>query len=215
MIKKTMLLAASACALVAFAVPAMAQANPEWEVGKEIKKGTGALTSVSATGLITGPANVTFSGETTAATEGVITHFVIDVPVGGIPTNVPSCFAVAATNSTTGGGEGRSEEWPVTLGTLPPPEVGTHMTVHNVTFTNHYAGAGCGPAGVPAKVSVTGSATLPVPGGQGKAVTANGAVDPLTVEANGVHVTDKDGNPIPVNLTSSVNLTWEGPEIKP
>ena len=213
MIKKTMLLAASACALVAFAVPAMAQASPHWEAEQAITDGTGALTSVSAAGLSTGPANVTFSGESTTATEGVIHDFVIDVPVGGIPTNVPSCFAVAATNSTTGGGEGREEEWPVTLGTSG---TATHMTVHNVTFTNHYAGAGCAPAGVPSTVSVTGSATLVVVGGAGNTATANGVGDPLTVEAGGVHIADpKTGQSIPVNLTSSTSLTWVGPAVTP
>ncbi|HYJ21056.1 MAG TPA: hypothetical protein VEW07_03410, partial [Solirubrobacterales bacterium] len=71
-------------------------------------------------------------------------------------------------------------------------------------------------AGVPSTVSVTGSATLVVVGGAGNTATAIGAVDPLTVEANGVHIVDpKTGQPIPVNLTSSTNLTWVGPAVTP
>jgi len=208
MIRKTMLLATSACALAAFVFPAAAQASPDWEPEKAITDGKGQLHWVSGSGLSVGPTNITFSGESTAATEGLITHFVIDVPVGGIPTSAPSCFVIAATNSTTGGGEGREEEWPITLGTSG---AATHMTVSNVTYTTHFAGAGCVPASIPAKLSVTGAMTLVVLGGEGNAATANGANDPLTLEGNGVHFVPA----FPVNFNSSINLTWQGPPITP
>ncbi|HYJ22339.1 MAG TPA: hypothetical protein VEW07_09990 [Solirubrobacterales bacterium] len=208
MIKKTMLLAASACALVAFAVPATVQASPDWVASQAITEGAGSITTVTAVGLSTGPVSVTFSGQSSTTTEGVIADFVTDVPGGGVPTNVPNCRVVAITNSTTSGGEGRAEEWPIALHTSG---AATHMTISNITYTSHYEGAGCAGAGVPAKTSATGSATLIVPGGAGNGATANGVLDPLTLESGGIHVIPA----VPINLTSTGNLTWKGPAVTP
>jgi hypothetical protein len=141
--KKMLLLAVSAMSLVAFAVPAAAQAEaPLWLTeGSPITTAeelhvVGELTSVSSTGLETGPCAVTFSGTAENANgmaAGRITAGSVAAPCA---TNKPNCSATAVTLNIPEGG------WNLT-GTTVTEETG--VEIQNASFTNHYnSAANCG-----------------------------------------------------------------------
>ena len=159
--KKMLLLAVSAMALVAFAVPAAAQANaPEWLTeGVAITEPEelhveGELTSLSSTGLKTGPCNATLVG--TAENVNGMAHGTVS---GGAVTNPPCLTNKAGCQANS-----------VTLNIPPAGWTLTGTTVTGgegvevpVSFTNHYnSAANCG---------------LPV-----TAVTASGTATGVVVE---------------------------------
>jgi hypothetical protein len=185
MFKKMMLLAVSAAALVAFAVPAAAQANLTWSEAGTIE-GSGELTSTSQTGLVTGPAPVSFTAEVEGSA-GEVTSFVINEGKGGIPTNVPGCTAQGTTAALN---------WGASLAT---PDT---MTIEDVTFVNHYTGASCAVAGVPPSVPVAGDVTL--------TVTSGNSADANPFNDNGV--LKVEGTQIGVDITGQVS--WTGPSIE-
>jgi hypothetical protein len=152
--KKMLLLAVSAMALVAFAAPAAAQANaPEWLTGGVSIAGEdeihveGELSSLSSTGLTTGPCNVTLTG--TAKNEngmaaGSITGGTVSKPC---TTNKAGCEATDVTLNIGAG-------WAITGATVTGVE---GVEIIGASFTNHYNSASA--CGLPV-ASVTASGTV-------------------------------------------------------
>jgi hypothetical protein len=144
-LKKMLLLTSMALAAMAFGAPA-AQANLDWAQSGTIQ-GTGELSSLSETGLTTGPAEVHFEGNVTkGSTTAEITAFEFTTG-NGIPTNVPGCHAAAHASALP---------WVVHLAT---PDT---MTITDITFTTTFtapAGQECVLAPV---VPVDGDLTLTV-----------------------------------------------------
>lgn len=158
--KKMLLLAVSAMALVAFAVPAAAQANaPEWLTegtpiaGEENLHIVGELSSLSSTGLTTGPCEVTFEGTAVNANSmasGSIEAGTVSAPCA---TNKAGCEATNVTLNIPAGG------WVITGTTVTE---GEGVEIQNASFTNHYnSAANCGlpVASVTATGTVTGIVT--------------------------------------------------------
>jgi hypothetical protein len=145
-LKKMLLLASMALAAMAFGAPA-AQANIDWNKTGTIE-GTGELSSLSETGLTTGPAEVHFVGNVVkGSTTAEITAFEITTGPNGIPTNVPGCHA-----------EGHASGFPWVVH-LETPDT---MTITDVTFTNTYTAPAGQECVLPPAVPVDGDVTLTV-----------------------------------------------------
>jgi opacity protein-like surface antigen len=141
--KKMLLLAVSAMALVAFAVPAAAQAEaPEWLTeGSPITSAEelhleGEWNSVMSTGLEIGPCAVTFSGAVENANGmagGRITAGNVAAPCS---TNKENCSVTAVTLNIPEGG------WNLTGTTVTEQE---GVEIQNASFTRHFnSAANCG-----------------------------------------------------------------------
>jgi hypothetical protein len=146
-IKKMLVLLGAAMALVAFAAPAMAQAEDKWSIEGESEL-TGTLTSTSGALAVTCEVHavVDFWNETTATAE--VTSFVI----------------TAATCKTT------VDKFGCTIKTAGPIGAPWHVDVAtgeggiNITeagFFNEFTGTNCALVGIPAGVALpaTGDAT--------------------------------------------------------
>jgi len=152
-IKKILLLASMALAVVAFAAPA-AQAHPEWYLNEETVEGEieevtleGSLSSVAA--VTSGPCNVTFEGTVFNENEmagGVIKKGTIQehCPVAGIP----GCSFTPTLEIGTG--------WKITGITVT--EGLEAIEIQNAAFDNHYNNV-CQAVGLPATVTAQGTAT--------------------------------------------------------
>jgi hypothetical protein len=193
MLKKMMLLATAIAAIAAFVAPAAAQASLDWDSTGTIE-GSGKLGSLSTTGLESGPASVEFAGQVEeGSSTGSITEFNINGPFS---TNVTSCTAEGTVNEAT-------LPWEVHLETTDT------MTITNVTFINHYTGAGCAPAGVPSTVRVEGDVTLTLTGSNSADVDSKSDFEDLCVEGTncGVRV-DIFGDG-----TAATDISWTGPGV--
>jgi hypothetical protein len=175
-----LLLVGATSALVAFGPAVTAEAAPLWyldpgevQLGEEEEAGTVAGTgslSWTVSGVVTGPAVSHVHGYSwnipwTNSSFGFWSHVTI---TGNIPTNLPGC-AATVTTSATEGGEGREEEWSVSL-TDPGEEGGSAgVEIGNATFTFDYNHQ-CQTFGLPAELEVSGTMT-------GVYTNASGCID--------------------------------------
>lgn len=140
--KRVLLLAVSVMALVAFSVPAAAQANaPEWLTeGVAITEPeelhiVGELGSLSSTGLTNGPCEVTLEGvaeNTNGMAGGNIEGGAVNTPC---PTNKANCEVSSFTLNIGAG-------WNVTGATVTG---GEGFEIKNASYTKHFnSAANCG-----------------------------------------------------------------------
>lgn len=199
-IKKMLLLASMALAVVAFAAPAAAQANANWITGGNPIGDEDDPTTVSVHGELaskvgnftTGPAVVhghglLWNSAASGMGEGEITSFTItgELPVQGQPD--PRCQATGTTAELP---------WPVTATT--PTEAGKPYEVDiDAHFTNDY-NSFCQALGFPATATAAGTAVGTV---SGNCLNFNSSGNMKTVPGGA-----------PVALTGSVCITDEESE---
>jgi hypothetical protein len=171
--KKILLLASMALALVAFAAPAAQAMAPEWySEGNTLNEPAefhieGELSSVvPATGLTSGPCEVTFTG--TAFNEnGMAGGAVEAIEIQEeCETNAPNCTVTPTVNIPEGG-------WKLTGITVTGT---TGVEIQGATFTNDYMGS-CPLAQASAAGTVTGIVT-----NGGSTISFEGHADDLKLE---------------------------------
>ncbi len=139
MTKKLMLLAMAVGALLAFAVPAAAQASLTFDKAGEVTF-HGELSTTSGA-FQSGPCTVSGAGEVEGST-GEISAFNIKTVC---TTNVPGCVIVEAAATT-----------PMELH-LETPDI---LNITKVTFYNVYSGANCTAVGVPTGIKIPAAGNL-------------------------------------------------------